>query len=97
MKFNLFLLLLTIFAVVAIAYPHNHRTETNLLKRLTKNPKCSNFFCCKPGNQDCLDECGLSTCTCNPKASCCRSGDETCISDCKLRICAPKEYPVIGN
>ena len=96
MKFNLFLLLLTIFAVVAFAYPNNHRTGTNLLTRLSRNPNCG-FSCCDPGNDKCFKECELPTCTCNPKASCCRPNDETCKNECKLRTCEPKEPPVIGN
>ncbi|CAG8472827.1 14277_t:CDS:2 [Funneliformis mosseae] len=76
MKFNLFLLLLTIFAVVALAYPNDQRTGTNLLKR-QKNPNCR-INCCTPGNDKCVQECGKPTCTCNPKASCCRDADQTC-------------------
>ncbi|CAG8503805.1 3697_t:CDS:2 [Funneliformis caledonium] len=76
MKFNLFLLLLTIFAVVALAYPNDQRTGTNLLKR-QRNPNCR-MDCCTPGNDKCVQECGKPTCTCNPKASCCRNADQTC-------------------
>ena len=96
MKFNLFLLLLTIFAVVAFAYPDNHPTRTNLLKRQRKNPRC-NSFCCKSGDEKCFEECALPTCTCNPNASCCRASDDTCKDECKLRTCDPKERPIINN
>ena len=98
MKFNLFLLLLTIFAVVAFAYPNNYRTGTDLLKRGRPNPRCSFISCCNSDDAKCKEDCpSLSICSCNPKASCCRDNDETCKNVCKLRICEPKEPPVIGN
>lgn len=95
-QFNFFLLLLTIFAVVAFAYPDHHPTRTSLLKRASRNPNCD-FSCCKPGDAKCDKECGFPTCTCNPKASCCRPGDDTCLDVCKLRKCEPRESPIIHN
>ncbi|RIB07728.1 hypothetical protein C2G38_2213538 [Gigaspora rosea] len=93
MKFNLFLLFLTILAVAAFAYPKlNH----DLAKRQTpsQNPNCDPNKCCNAGDVACFNLCGLKSCTptqnpaCDPN-KCCKPGDGECFKACGLAACDP--------
>ncbi|CAG8851314.1 21064_t:CDS:1, partial [Racocetra persica] len=78
MKFNLFLLFLTIFAIVAFSYPSNNGPNHNMMKRQNStNPNCDPNACCNPGDAQCFAECNLPSCACDP-TSCCQPNDNEC-------------------